>query len=212
MLLPNHVAVSRVVPRLNVTLEDCSTSKLRQSHSEGIATAQMFISAFWRPPITCRAAHDVVLKVVSLLSAGCSLNPRGRSRSSSQRWGLVSSLGQGDSDPCLSGGLLYGTCSIIIPLWIPADGAAVRGKRMGDGEWECVPQPHSFTVSNPRGISSLRDQVRSRLQASVVFKSSRVLKKIPKVLVRSDGPVLIERCAVAAASGSIWLTQAGRSS
>lgn len=41
--------------------------------------------------------------------------------------GLASELGQGDSDPCLSGGFLYRICSVITPLKIPADGEMAVG-------------------------------------------------------------------------------------
>ena len=35
---------------------------------------------------------------------------------------------RGDADPCLSGGLLHGICSVIMPLKIAVDGEEVRGK------------------------------------------------------------------------------------
>lgn len=44
--------------------------------------------------------------------------------------GLVSSLGQGDTDPCPSGGFLYKTCSVIKPLQIPTHGKMIREKGM----------------------------------------------------------------------------------
>lgn len=47
--------------------------------------------------------------------------------------GLASELGQGDSDPCLSGGLLYRICRVIIPLKIPVNERMVRGMVVGDG-------------------------------------------------------------------------------
>lgn len=44
--------------------------------------------------------------------------------------GLASQLGQGDTDPCPSGGFLYKICSVIKPLKIPTHGEMMREKRM----------------------------------------------------------------------------------
>lgn len=63
--------------------------------------------------------------------------------------GLASELGQGDSDPCLSGGLLYRICSVITIK-------NTRGWRDGSGGWsssESVMYCNlCFMMSTPEGF------------------------------------------------------------